>query len=266
MDYCPGCGNWFHTRGYLNHLWQTHKPECREILAQSFGNLPDSDSDTDEPHLIPGIGRTGIQSQGGPLGRDTGPLDDGGNAFQSDGEGDGANEGQDKIAEEEDGEGEDLLYDGDEYWEPPVSEQMGMEMDVDEPHADHQEEPELYDTREARWSAEEEFRKTPVVEAFPSAQAGAPIANVLAAPRYKLYQEDLKNSDNPWAPFLSQLDWEVARWAKLRGPSSTAFTEFLKIDGVSANLNESIYGCTLYSARQHRFASALDSHTEAHSS
>ncbi|KAF8824578.1 hypothetical protein HHX47_DHR8000471 [Lentinula edodes] len=37
---------------------------------------------------------------------------------------------------------------------------------------------------------------------------------------------------NPWAPFQSRTDWEVARWAKMRGPSSTAFSELLEIDGV----------------------------------
>ncbi|KAJ4471753.1 hypothetical protein C8J55DRAFT_375236, partial [Lentinula edodes] len=37
---------------------------------------------------------------------------------------------------------------------------------------------------------------------------------------------------NPWAPFQSRIDWEVARWAKMRGPSSTAFSELLEIDGV----------------------------------
>ncbi|KAF8873438.1 hypothetical protein BD779DRAFT_1477022 [Infundibulicybe gibba] len=37
---------------------------------------------------------------------------------------------------------------------------------------------------------------------------------------------------NIWAPFKSQLDWEVAKWAKLRGPGSTAFTELLKLQGI----------------------------------
>ncbi|KAF8958080.1 hypothetical protein BDZ97DRAFT_1906593 [Flammula alnicola] len=35
-----------------------------------------------------------------------------------------------------------------------------------------------------------------------------------------------------WAPFQSKMDWEVARWAKLRGQGSTAFTDLLAIDGV----------------------------------
>ena len=39
---------------------------------------------------------------------------------------------------------------------------------------------------------------------------------------------------NPYAPFCSQTDWEVAKWGKLRGPTSTAFTELLEIPNVSS--------------------------------
>ncbi|KAJ7862154.1 hypothetical protein B0H14DRAFT_2349685, partial [Mycena olivaceomarginata] len=35
-----------------------------------------------------------------------------------------------------------------------------------------------------------------------------------------------------WAPFSSQVDWEVAKWAKLRGSTSTTFTDLLAIEGV----------------------------------
>ncbi|KAI0311688.1 hypothetical protein OF83DRAFT_1177336 [Amylostereum chailletii] len=35
-----------------------------------------------------------------------------------------------------------------------------------------------------------------------------------------------------WHPFASKMDWEVARWAKLRGPSSTALSELLSIEGL----------------------------------
>ncbi|KAJ3575317.1 hypothetical protein NP233_g1175 [Leucocoprinus birnbaumii] len=45
-----------------------------------------------------------------------------------------------------------------------------------------------------------------------------------------------RNSDsnhvNPYAPFNSQIDWLVARWAKLRGPGSTALSDLLGIPGV----------------------------------
>jgi hypothetical protein len=40
------------------------------------------------------------------------------------------------------------------------------------------------------------------------------------------------SSKNPYHPFQTRIDWEVTKWAKLRGPSSTAFTELLAIDGV----------------------------------
>ena len=45
------------------------------------------------------------------------------------------------------------------------------------------------------------------------------------------------SATNPYAPFLSKLDWEVARWAKLRGPGSTAVTELTGIEGVSRCLS-----------------------------
>jgi hypothetical protein len=41
------------------------------------------------------------------------------------------------------------------------------------------------------------------------------------------------DTPDEWAPFSTQVEWELARWAKIRGPSSTAMSELLKIDGVS---------------------------------
>lgn len=41
--------------------------------------------------------------------------------------------------------------------------------------------------------------------------------------------------ENEWAPFATRLDWEIARWAKLRGSGSTAFSDLLAIPGVSLN-------------------------------
>ena len=42
---------------------------------------------------------------------------------------------------------------------------------------------------------------------------------------------------NHFAPFSSELDWRVARWAVKDGPGHNAFNRFLEIPGVS-NLNE----------------------------
>ncbi|KAH9059259.1 hypothetical protein EDB87DRAFT_1577735 [Lactarius vividus] len=46
--------------------------------------------------------------------------------------------------------------------------------------------------------------------------------------------EAMRNTlgDSVWTPFQSQHDWEVARWAKMRGPSSSAVTELLAIPEV----------------------------------
>ena len=40
------------------------------------------------------------------------------------------------------------------------------------------------------------------------------------------------NGENMYAPFAHRLDWEIARWCKLRGPGSNAVTELLGIEGV----------------------------------
>ncbi|KAH9923403.1 uncharacterized protein BXZ73DRAFT_91440 [Epithele typhae] len=45
-----------------------------------------------------------------------------------------------------------------------------------------------------------------------------------------------RNSNNPYAPFLSFTDCAVAMWAKMRGPGSTAVTELLEIEGLASRL------------------------------
>jgi len=70
------------------------------------------------------------------------------------------------------------------------------------------------------------------IEQFPGSFAGMPVDTVGSEPGYIRYAGQLGLSDNPWAPFNSKLDWEIARWAKLRGPGSTAVTDLLSINGV----------------------------------
>ncbi|THU82094.1 hypothetical protein K435DRAFT_831729 [Dendrothele bispora CBS 962.96] len=42
--------------------------------------------------------------------------------------------------------------------------------------------------------------------------------------------------ENKWAPFTSRMEWEVAKWAKMRGTGSTAFDDLLAIQGVGEAL------------------------------
>ncbi|KAG1839152.1 hypothetical protein F4604DRAFT_1599775 [Suillus subluteus] len=72
---------------------------------------------------------------------------------------------------------------------------------------------------------------------YPDSRAGQEInqhgGNDAANARYSFQLDD---KDNIYFPFCSQTEWEIARWSKLRGPSSTAFTDLLAIDGVPESL------------------------------
>jgi len=67
----------------------------------------------------------------------------------------------------------------------------------------------------------------------PSAWAGQPLMHQES--KDNVYGATLGGGDNPWAPFNLKKDWEIARWAKLRGAGSTAFSELLAVDGVRFN-------------------------------
>ncbi|KAH9952375.1 hypothetical protein BC827DRAFT_1159874 [Russula dissimulans] len=60
-----------------------------------------------------------------------------------------------------------------------------------------------------------------VTEHFPLGKPGAPMDSMHQGPlMYEIHQSMF--SDSVWAPFCSKCDWEVASWAKMEGPSSTA--------------------------------------------
>ncbi|KAI0338542.1 hypothetical protein BDW22DRAFT_1409533 [Trametopsis cervina] len=77
-----------------------------------------------------------------------------------------------------------------------------------------------------------------VVDTFPGGQAGTTVNQEYdATTSHKAYQTSLGADDsNPYAPFISRMDWEIARWAKMRGPSSTALSELLSIEGLQEAL------------------------------
>ena len=69
-----------------------------------------------------------------------------------------------------------------------------------------------------------------VVERFPYGNPGAPIDGMQGSTIYESSQEAFGGS--VWAPFQSQCDWDVAHWAKMKGPSSKAVTDLLAIPDV----------------------------------
>jgi len=111
-------------------------------------------------------------------------------------------------------------------WEPPVlndADNMSVSSDNTDPDIPPSPPPE--GLRERAWVA-------PKVVGFPSPLAGEAVRS--ADSTNSTYAARLgKGSDsNPYSPFTSKIDWEVAKWAKLQGPSSTSFAELLKIEGV----------------------------------
>jgi hypothetical protein len=70
-----------------------------------------------------------------------------------------------------------------------------------------------------------------VVDVFPFGNPGAPIPGVpRGCTSYEQFQATLGNSN--WAPFRSQRDWDIARWAKTHSISSSAVDELLAIPEV----------------------------------
>jgi len=81
------------------------------------------------------------------------------------------------------------------------------------------------DLREHTWVA-------PKIVRFPNPRVGEPLRS--ANSTNNAYATLLGNDSdsNPFRPFASKVDWEMAKWAKLQGPSSTSLMDLLKIDGV----------------------------------
>ncbi|KAH9835183.1 uncharacterized protein C8Q71DRAFT_797434 [Rhodofomes roseus] len=93
-------------------------------------------------------------------------------------------------------------------------------------------------------AAHEQIRQPPsYVVPFPGGKAGKPVppgSGQASKPGYDTYAETVDpQSKNPYAPFASKMDWEIARWAKLRGSGSTAFSDLLAIPEVRERLGVS---------------------------
>ena len=69
------------------------------------------------------------------------------------------------------------------------------------------------------------------IDHFPHGSPGAPILGACqGSSLYHSSQEAFRDSN--WAPFCSQCDWEIAHWAKMRAPTSSAMEDLLAIPSV----------------------------------
>jgi hypothetical protein len=121
-------------------------------------------------------------------------------------------------------------------WEPR-REGAAIDSELEEDNAPEEPSAEARDTDQsfqARKAAEERLEHDPFVvqysSCYPRSQCGAIKESQHTADQQ--YSSAINDASNPWAPFSSEIDWKVARWAKLRGAGSTAFSDLLAINGV----------------------------------
>jgi hypothetical protein len=104
---------------------------------------------------------------------------------------------------------------------------------------------------------------TLVVDQFPSGSLGRLIPNKPQGSSVHYESRRAASMDSPWAPFRSELDWNVARWAKMRGRTSAEVAGLLAIPGVCGSHRlYTIYYVSNPSAKGRRPPRALVPHSQ----
>ncbi|KAF9522196.1 hypothetical protein CPB83DRAFT_872063 [Crepidotus variabilis] len=245
---CSGCARLFTSSGYWSHLAQTSNPICKAILNAQLGEAkPDFESEHEAqgPETVP-FGGDAFGSAETYMDDDFGQAL---NSEPSEEDDDGSSEGLGRLGGEEfqhskgddDNGEEDAEHRRAEYelevgWEPPRAPSGQTKPDVDMTDGNLDDDGPMGPSFDApnRLAAEDRIDRCAAriiryLSRFPLSRVGSVVSKRLGSDARYL---NTLASTNPFAPFRSEMDWKVARWAKLRGPGSTAFSELLAIDGV----------------------------------
>ncbi|KAG2349243.1 hypothetical protein BDR05DRAFT_1028905 [Suillus weaverae] len=213
---CPACfRDDFTVTGLSQHLAKSRNPHCQALYHQSRSQLHTSEQQ-DEPDesTAPDPGGYGEDKPD----ESTAPDGPDGDEFLQWGQ-------EQYDGSDGDGDEDDEEWNFEPEWEPPVEEW--------EPPIEEQVEDVGMDTIEDL-ADEDEHRTHQDIQAHP--RAGQQITRCRAANAE--YEAHLANEEeNLYHPFASKMEWEVARWVKLRGLSSTALSDLLAIEGVSERLS-----------------------------
>ena len=226
---CPGCSASFTASGLGKHLSQTKNPACINVRrGQAHQSLPPPSQSDPQPSGLPFA--QDFDLDGPPV------------IFEGDFFGDYTEQDFEDVPPDSSSSSSDDevgISGGVGAWEPPVQTPPPGPMPpvpIEEPVHPPLPLPSV------RGRVEQGVRRKTHVVPFPSNAAGAPIplsssgpARNASSQSYECYQSYItpdQPSLNPYAPFVSRLDWEVARWAKLRGSGSTAFSDLLAIEDV----------------------------------
>ncbi|KAJ7935011.1 hypothetical protein B0H13DRAFT_2305169 [Mycena leptocephala] len=247
MVRCSGCNADFVGKAYTLHLRKTPNPACKAIFEESnSAGLASSTVDAQAHDAQFGdadndgcpIGNTAFE---GDYFGDAGDYDEEDFGYKdSDDEGDNppGSEG-DAEEDEEDEDDNDLpAQAGYEPYRAPIDPESDIHMSDPESRASSSSTTAV-PSCQVRKAAEDCFHRKPIIEHYPGSRAGKPIAPRLGKTAEEEYESSLleSTSGNPYAPFKSKMDWEVAKWARLRGSGSTAFTDLLKVEGVRSALD-----------------------------
>ena len=251
MTVCKGCGSSFKRSGLFAHLYHSKNPSCDAYLKQIqhdnffWSELEDSTENRDRFLKLD----FNVDGEGDIFGdfADYSAADWAMNidGIEEDNTGDNDNLPSTSSWEPEiqfDHENFGDLEDEDLFMATMAEEELGMEPERAPCHSsptqsNHQAtmtvDDDLHTTTEKasrlRGGFEKDLENEPVIVHF-GGQAGAVVKE--ATPSNNQYSAEVGDHQNPYTPFTSELDWKFARWAKLRGPGSTAVTELMAIEGV----------------------------------
>jgi hypothetical protein len=258
---CPGCGATFKRSGWANHIRQSKHPNCQLHTHRHLDDLdlrvrnasddkPPASAPVSGPPVMDGPPEQhwlGIDTAGDIFGdyssytaADFG-IDDRGDSeqemsepFEDDDPKSLAEAQEDEIVEYD-----TLLTEGEHQLEPerpfqtPGNPDQGQMQDILHSHHPFR----------LRGGFEDPLANHPEIIKFSAGNVGAVYEQNQLNGNVS-YRRSVSNADdpNPYRPFTSKLDWEIARWAKTRGPGSSALTELLSIEGVSFHAYEKYFG------------------------
>ncbi|KAF7358613.1 hypothetical protein MSAN_01200000 [Mycena sanguinolenta] len=240
MPTCAGCNGNFSKSGLRRHLRLTTKDACARLFASAEAALSMSESESDNDHDVDQFGNlsdSGLPSghthfQGDYFGTDYTQEQLG---YSEDEEMALGDEDDDRAASESEAAAE-----SEDGYEPPRPDPPLQSSTADSNPLNTA--PIPAPSRVIRKGIEDRFHHKPIIEKFPGNLAGTPISDNRDATSEERYCTTFRNDKaNPYAPFRSKRDWEFAKWAKTRGPGSTAFTDLIQIEGVREALGLS-YG------------------------
>lgn len=252
---CPGCGATFKRSGLPHHIRQSKDPRCHlPNLCQRFRSESENQGNNSTPGPVPATSATDA-NKNNPEDRFHVSIDPSGDLFGNYAEYEGLTFGTNGDGDQDRGDMDDV--EGEDMPEHPTRTQEEEEVELHEAllAEEHQLEPERpqgqLDTTEhepedtpseqaqvplrLRGGFERPLANVPEIVEFSDQNAGAVYerAHQFGNQGYRrAVTGSSAGGPNQYAPFLSRLDWEVARWAKMRGPGSNSLTELLRIEGV----------------------------------